>query len=95
MKLLKRILTNEQYEEYIKTGAYRHFGKRYDYLTRKGDTIEVIDKDSLSPIGTLCVVPDFPGPGELPPTDVAIHQIVWLRRDENVVWDKGNFMPYS
>ncbi len=95
LKLLKRFLTNEQYEEYFKVGTLKHFGKKYDYLIRKGDAIEVIDKDSLSPIGTLCVVPNFPGPGELPPTDVVIHQFFWLRNDENKVWGKGNFMPYS
>ena len=95
LKLLKRFLTNEQYEEYLRVGTYRHFGERYDYLIRKSDGIEVIDKDSLSSIGTLCVVPNFPGPGELPPTDVVIHQIVWLKKDENTVWEKGNFMPYS
>lgn len=97
LKLLKSILANEQeqYEEYLRSGTFRHFGKSYDYLIRKSDSIEVIDKDSLSPIGTLCVVPDFPGPGELPPTDVVIHQIFWLKKDEKKVWEKGNFMPYS
>jgi len=95
LKSLKRVLTNEQYEGYVKIGGFRHLGKRYDYLLRKGEAIEVVDKDSLSPIGTLCVIPDFQGPGELPPTDVVTHQILWLKNDETTVWRKGNFIPYS
>ena len=57
LETLQRFLTNEQYEEYVTTGTFRYLGKKYDYVLRKGEAMEVVDKDSLSPIGALCAVP--------------------------------------
>jgi len=88
-ELLRRVLPESQWAQFVDTGTLEISGSRGTYRISPFQQTAVLHSESRCPIATACLQLSDPAPAY----DRLIAEYVLIRNDEDLYWQTANIFP--